>query len=249
MDNKISCIVVDDEQLARQFVIEYLEDFDQVEIIAESGKASEAIKLIDEKKPDLIFLDVQMPGQDGFEVLEKISHEPFVIFCTAYDKYAIRAFEKNTIDYLLKPLDKNRFDKAVNKAIDRIKNNDKNFERLIEEITQHQSQSFTANLFVQKTEKLVNLPVQNIISLEASGDYTIISTANDQFVSSSGITKLATRLDPLIFIRIHRSTIININHLQELEKHSNGTLSVVLNNKKSYSVSRSYAKTIRDMIV
>jgi len=249
VDNKISCIVVDDEQLARQFVIEYLEDFDQVEIIAESGKASEAIKLIDKKKPDLIFLDVQMPGQDGFEVLEKISHEPFVIFCTAYDKYAIQAFEKNTIDYLLKPLDKNRFDKAVNKAIERIKNNDKNFERLIEEITQHQSQSFTANLFVQKTEKLVNLPVQNIISLEASGDYTIISTANDQFVSSSGITKLATRLDPLIFIRIHRSTIININHLQELEKHSNGSLSVVLNNKKSYSVSRSYAKTIRDMIV
>jgi two-component system, LytTR family, response regulator len=249
MENKISCIVVDDEQLARQFVIEYLDNFDQIEIIAESGKASEAIKLINDKKPDLIFLDVQMPGQDGFEVLENISHEPFVIFCTAYDKYAIRAFEKNTIDYLLKPLDKHRFDKAVGKAIERIKNNDKNFERLFEEITQQRSQSFTSNLFVQKTEKLVNLPVQNIICLEASGDYTIISSSNDQFVSSSGISKLATRLDPTIFIRIHRSTIININHLKELEKHANGTLSVVLDNKKHYSVSRSYAKTIRAMIV
>lgn len=249
MENKISCIVVDDENLARQFVIEYLADFDQIEIIAESGKASEAINLINDKKPDLIFLDVQMPGLDGFEVLERISHEPFVIFCTAYDKYAIRAFEKNTIDYLLKPLDKIRFDKAVTKAIERINNNDKNFERLFEEISQQQSQSYTANLFVQKTEKLVNLPVQNIICLEASGDYTIISTANDQFVSSSGISKLSTRLDPLKFIRIHRSTIINIDQLHELEKHSNGTLSVVMRNKKHYSVSRSYAKTIRDLIV
>jgi len=242
-------MVVDDEELARQFVIEYLEEFPQIEVIAESGKASNAIKLINEHKPDLIFLDVQMPGKDGFEVLEQISHEPFVIFCTAYDKYAIRAFEKNAIDYLLKPLDKTRFDQAVGKAINRINKNEKNFERLFDEITQQQSQSYTANLFVQKTEKLVNLSVQNIISLEASGDYTVISTANDQFVSSSGISKLATRLDPSIFIRIHRSSIININHLQELEKHSNGMLSVVMANKKSYSVSRSYAKAIREMIV
>ncbi len=249
MEKTISCIVIDDEQLARQFVIEYLDDFEQIDIIAESGKASEAIKLINEKKPDLIFLDVQMPGKDGFEVLENIKHEPFVIFCTAYDKYAIKAFEKNTIDYLLKPLDKTRFDKAVGKAIERIKKNDKNFERLIDEISQQQSQSFTPNLFVQKSEKLVNLPVSNIICLEASGDYTIISSATDQFVSSSGISKLATRLDPALFIRIHRSTIINLNHLQELEKHSNGGLSVVMNNKKGYSVSRSYAKTIREMIV
>jgi len=241
-------MVVDDEQLARQFVIEYLDDFPQIEIIAESGKASNAIKLINEQKPDLLFLDVQMPGKDGFEVLEQINHEPFVIFCTAYDKYAIRAFEKNAIDYLLKPLDKVRFDKAVGKAINRIQKNEKNFERLFDEITQ-QPQNYTANLFVQKTEKLVNLPVSNIISLEASGDYTIITTANDQFVSSCGISKLSTRLNPSVFIRIHRSTIININNLQELEKHSNGALSVVMANKKHYTISRSYAKAIREMIV
>ncbi len=248
MEKIISCIVIDDEQLARQFVIEYLNDFNQIEIIAESGKASEAIKLINEKKPDLIFLDVQMPGKDGFEVLENIQHEPFVIFCTAYDKYAIKAFEKNTIDYLLKPLDKTRFDKAVGRAIERIKNNDKNFERLMGEVGQ-QPANFSPNLFVQKSERLINLPVSNIICLEASGDYTIISTATDQFVSSSGITKLATKLDPTLFIRIHRSTIISINHLQEIEKHTNGGLSVVMNNKKYYSVSRSYTKKIREMIV
>ncbi|MCB0496712.1 MAG: response regulator transcription factor [Cyclobacteriaceae bacterium] len=249
MENKVKCLVVDDEQLARDFVIEYLADFPQIEVVAQSGKASEAIQLIDSKKPDLLFLDVQMPGKDGFEVLEKINHEPFVIFCTAYDKYAIRAFENNAIDYLLKPLDKSRFDQAVSRAIKRIANNDKNFEKLIEEFTQQQIQSYTPNLFVQKKDKLINLPVQNIICLEASGDYTVISTQSDQFLSSSGISKLATRLDPAVFIRIHRSTIININRLQELEKHSNGTLSVVMENKKSYSVSRSYAKQIRDMIV
>ena len=134
MENKVKCLVVDDEQLARDFVIEYLADFPQIEVVAQSGKASEAIQLIDSKKPDLLFLDVQMPGKDGFEVLEKINHEPFVIFCTAYDKYAIRAFENNAIDYLLKPLDKSRFDQAVSRAIKRIANNDKNFEKLIEEL-------------------------------------------------------------------------------------------------------------------
>ncbi len=249
MENPISCIVIDDEQLARQFVIEYLQDFEQVDIIGQSGKASEAIRLINDKKPDLIFLDVQMPGKDGFEVLEKLTHEPFVIFCTAYDKYAIRAFEKNTIDYLLKPLDKGRFDKAVGKAIERIKKNDVNFERMMEEFTQQKKSAYPPNLFVQKTEKLINLPVSNIICLEASGDYTIISTATDQFVSSSGISKLATRLDPAVFIRIHRSTIININQLKELQKNANGTLTVVMTNGKGYAVSRSYAKDIRKMIV
>ena len=102
---KIKCVIVDDEELARQLLAEYLGEYDNIEIVAECGSGRDAIRKIDQFKADLVFLDVQMPGIDGFDVLEHIESDPFVIFCTAYDKYAIKAFEKNTIDYLLKPLD------------------------------------------------------------------------------------------------------------------------------------------------
>jgi two-component system LytT family response regulator len=244
----IKCILVDDEELARDLLAEYLADHD-IEIVAQCSKGSDAIKQINELEPDLVFLDVQMPGLDGFEVLEKIEVNPFVIFCTAYDKYAIKAFDENAIDYLLKPLDKTRFDRAVNRAIDRINNSDKNFEHLIEEIATKRDSNYPSRLFVQKSEKLVNLPVSNIVHLEASKDYTIISSKDDQYVSSSGISKLETRLDPDVFIRIHRSTIINLEHLKEIEKQANGGLSAVMDNGKQFPISRSYAPGIRNRIV
>ena len=245
----INCIIVDDEQLARDLLLEYLTDHEEVNVVAQCGKGSEAILKIDELEPDLVFLDVQMPGLDGFEVLEKIKPDPFVIFCTAYDKYAIKAFEQNAIDYLLKPLDKDRFDKALNKAISRIKNDSKNFEHLLEEFASKRNSNYPSRLFVQKSEKLINLPVQNIVHLEASKDYTIISSKDDQYVSSSGISKLEARLDPDVFIRIHRSTIINIDHLKEIEKQASGGLAAVMENDKRFPVSRSYASKIRNRIV
>lgn len=244
----IKSILVDDEELARDLLVEYLADHD-VEIVAQCSKGSDAIKQINELEPDLVFLDVQMPGLDGFEVLEKIEVNPFVIFCTAYDKYAIKAFDENAIDYLLKPLDKTRFDRAVNRAIERINNSDKNFEHLIEEIATKKDSNYPSRLFVQKSEKLVNLPVSNIVHLEASKDYTIISSKDDQYVSSSGISKLESRLDPDVFIRIHRSTIINLDHLKEIQKQSNGGLSAVMDNGKQFPISRSYAPGIRNRIV
>ena len=245
----IKCIIVDDEQLAKDLLLEYLADHEDVDVVAQCAKGSEAIEKINKLEPDLVFLDVQMPGLDGFDVLERIDVNPFIIFCTAYDKYAIKAFDQNAIDYLLKPLDKDRFDKAVNKAVSRINNEDKNFEHLLEEITSKGSSDYPSRLFVQKSEKLVNLPVQNIVHLEASKDYTIISSKEDQYVSSSGISKLEARLDPDVFIRIHRSTIINLDHLKEIEKQSSGGLSAIMDNGKSFPVSRSYASKIRNRIV
>lgn len=245
----IKCIIVDDEQLARDLLSEYLADHKEVEIVAQCAKGSEAIKQINELTPDLVFLDVQMPGLDGFGVLEQIEVDPFIIFCTAYDKYALKAFDQNAIDYLLKPLDKDRFDRAVDKAIARIKKEDKNFEHLLAEISTKHNSNYPSRLFVQKSEKLVNLPVQNIVHLEASKDYTIISSKDDQYVSSNGISKLETRLDPDIFIRIHRSTIINLEHLKEIERLPNGGLSALMDNGKSFPVSRSYAPEIRSRIV
>lgn len=249
MTNKIKCVIVDDEELARQLLVEYLDDHDNIEVVAECSGGRDAIKKIDEFNADLVLLDVQMPGIDGFDVLENIKTDPFVIFCTAYDKYAIKAFDKNAIDYILKPLDKKRFDRAIDRAADRINNNDSNFMHLGEDLVAQEDSKFKHNIFVQKSEKLVNLPVQDIVHLEASKDYTIISTKNEQFVSSTGISKLESKLDPQVFIRIHRSTIINLDKLVELEKYGSGNLAARMINGKTFPISRTYAKSIRDRIV
>lgn len=246
---KITCLVIDDEQLARELLREYLQQIPDIEVIGECASGKDAVEAIDDKKPDIIFLDVQMPGMTGFDVLDEIEHDPYVIFTTAYDQYAIRAFEKNAVDYLLKPLDQERFKLAVERAIARMKMEQNNVGELLRNIKTENKTSYDSHIFVQKSEKLLNLPVEEIMFLEASGDYTILTTKNDQFVSSSGIGKLEEILNPEIFIRVHRSTIININFLKEIEKHFNGGMVVKMNNGKSFPVSRTYAKVIRKKVV
>jgi two-component system LytT family response regulator len=220
-----------------------------IQVIGECTKGSEAVEKINKEKPDLIFLDVQMPGMTGFYVLDEIDHDPFVIFTTAYDQYAIRAFEKNAVDYLLKPIDHERFKLAVERAITQMKLEQNNVGELLRNMKTENRTSYDSHLFVQKSEKLLNLPVEDIVHLEASGDYTILTTKNDQFVSSSGIGKLEEILNPETFIRVHRSTIININFLKEIEKHFNGGMVVKMQNGKSFPVSRTYAKLIRKKVV
>lgn len=244
-----TCIIIDDEKLARELLTEFLEAFPKIEIVAECEKGKDAVEAIDALKPDLIFLDVQMPGMNGFEVLEKIEHDPYVIFTTAYDQYAIKAFEKNAVDYLLKPLDEERFGLAINRALTRKKLETNNIEGLLKGVKADRKDSYDSHIFVQKSEKLFNLPVEEIIYLEASGDYTIITTKSDQFVSSSGIGKLEEIMNPDMFIRVHRSTIINLTFLKEIERHFNGGMIVKMQNSKSFPVSRTYAKMIRKKVV
>ena len=248
---KLDCIIVDDEKLARDLLMEFLEPYPEIEVLAQCSKGSEAIEKIEELKPKLIFLDVQMPGMNGFDVLEALEHKPFVIFTTAYDQYAIQAFDSNAIDYLLKPLDEERFRLAIKRATDRIKAEDNNVDELLKSLqgAEGEGSKYSTHLFVQKSEKLLNLEVNDIMHLEASGDYTILTTKADQFLSSSGIGKLEEKLDPDKFIRIHRSTIINLNYLKEIEKHFNGGLIVKMENGKTFPVSRTYAKQIRKKVV
>jgi len=244
-----TCIIIDDEKLARDLLREFLEGFPQIKVLAECEKGKDAVQAIDTLKPDFIFLDVQMPGMNGFEVLEEIDHDPYVIFTTAYDQYAIKAFEKNAVDYLLKPLDEERFSLAVNRAISRKELEENNIGELLRSMRTGGRDTYDSHIFVQKSEKLFNLPVEEIIFLEASGDYTIITTKSDQFVSSSGIGKLEEIMNPDLFIRVHRSTIININYLKEIERHFNGGMIVKMQNGKSFPVGRTYAKVIRKKVV
>ena len=245
-----TCLIIDDEKLARDLLREFLESFPQIEIIGECSKGKEAVEQINKLTPDLIFLDVQMPGMNGFDVLDEIEHEPYVIFTTAYDQYAIKAFERNAVDYVLKPLDQERFRLAVDRALKRKKMETGNIEGLLESLRVVNPRiSYDSHIFVQKSEKLFNLPVEDITYLEASGDYTVISTKTDQFVSSSGIGKLEELMNPDTFIRVHRSTIINVNSLKEIERHFNGGMVVKMQNGKSFPVSRTYAKLIRKKVV
>ena len=245
---KTTCLIIDDEKLARELLREFLDSFPDIEIIGECAKGNEAVEKINKLRPDIIFLDVQMPGMKGFDVLDEIDCDPYVIFTTAYDQYAIKAFEKNAVDYLLKPLDEERFRQAVNRALKRKTTEQGNLEDLLKSVKSG-GKGFETHIFVQKSEKLFNLPVEEIIYLEASGDYTVITTRTDQFVSSSGIGKLEEIMDPDTFIRVHRSTIININYLKEIERHFNGGMVVKMQSGKSFPVSRTYARLIRKKVV
>lgn len=245
----ITCVIIDDEQLARELLREYIEQTGNITIVGEATKGKDAVEMIDNLKPDLIFLDVQMPGMNGFDVLDDITHDPYVVFTTAYDQYAIKAFEKNAVDYLLKPIDQERFQLAVKRALERMKTEQYNVGEMLRDMKTENRTSYDSHIFVQKSEKLINLAVEEIMFLEASGDYTILTTKSDQFVSSSGIGKLEEILNPEIFIRVHRSTIININFLKEIEKHFNGGMIVKMQSGKSFPVSRTYAKLIRKKVV
>ncbi len=246
---KTTCLIIDDEKLARDLVREYLLLFPELELLGECAKGTEAVEKINTLKPDLIFLDVQMPGMNGFDVLDEIEHEPSVIFITAYDQHAIKAFEKNAVDYLLKPLDEERFRTAINRAVKRKGVEQNNVDAVLESLRPERKTTYDSHLFVQKSEKLFNLDVNDILFLEASGDYTVITTKSDQYVSSSGIGRLEELLTPDIFFRVHRSTIINIHHLKEIEKHFNGGMIAKMHNGKTFPVSRTYAKMIRRKVV
>ena len=246
--NKHSCIIIDDEKLARDLINEFLEEFEAIDVIAECAKGNEAVKQINSLKPDLIFLDVQMPDLNGFEVLAKIKHQPCVIFSTAYDKYAIKAFEANAIDYLLKPTDQDRFRVAMNRAIEQMEEPQVDITALLSTF-QAANPSYPNHFIVQKSNKMVNVPVEDIMYFEASGDYTVLHTTEGEYLSSKTLTSWGTLLDPNSFVRIHRSTIINFKHLSEVEKHFKGGLIVTMQNGKQLPVSRTYVTNIKSRLV
>jgi two-component system LytT family response regulator len=246
---KLKCIIVDDEKLARDLLVEYLNQYSDIEVTATCKNGTEAIQEIENEKPDLLFLDVHMPGINGFEVLDNLTHHPRVIFTTAYDKYAVKAFEQNAVDYLLKPIEEERFQQAIDKVMETAGGSSPDLSALLKDFAEISPQKHSDSLFVQKSDKYHRISSSDVLYLEASGDYTVISTGQDQYVSSNGISKLEGKLDPQFFIRIHRSTIINQNHLREIEKHFNGGLIVKMDNGKSFPVSRSYVKKIREKIL
>lgn len=205
-------IIIDDEPLAREIVKEYLKNFSQIDVVAECGDGFEGVKAIAQHQPDLIFLDIQMPKINGFEMLELIDSPPPVIFTTAFDEYAIKAFETHAVDYLLKPFGKERFNKAMNKWLS---NKTANLpDKMTEEISPPESQN---RVVVKKGQNIVVLPVQRIHYFEAFDDYVKIFTTEGFYLKKKTMAFFEKTLDASQFVRIHRSYLLNLQELTRIE--------------------------------
>ncbi|MEM9920263.1 MAG: LytTR family DNA-binding domain-containing protein, partial [Bacteroidota bacterium] len=210
--------IIDDEAPARSLLRGYLADYPSLVIIGEANNGVDAIQLIREFQPDIVLLDIQMPGMTGFEVLQKLQNVPQIIFSTAYDQYALKAFEVNAVDYLLKPYTKERFAKAIEKVLSSGDENLQKLKALAENLLiENAAQSkYLSKILVQTKNKLTALNVSDIIWVDAEKDYSRLVTAQQSYLSNYGIGQVAEKLDPEIFIRVHRSSIINIHCVAEI---------------------------------
>jgi two-component system LytT family response regulator len=240
----MKAIIVEDEYPAMKLLKEYLQLYTQFEIIAECIDGFDAIKCINLLKPDVVFLDIQIPGKTGFEVLQEIDHIPKIIFTTAYDSFAIKAFDVSAIDYVLKPYTKERLNTAIEKLEDKNNNVLMAMQLLSDSLI---SSSYPKRILVEDGNKLVNIPTDSILYIEASGDYSIINTLTQTFLSNRGLIELEKKLDPELFQRVHRSNIIALSAIKEVLKSLTG-LKLVLVNGTEIKVSRSYAEAIRKLI-
>ncbi|WP_316829804.1 LytR/AlgR family response regulator transcription factor [Pedobacter aquatilis] len=221
----IRTILIDDEPLARDIVKFYLSEHKEIEVIAECNDGFEGLKAITQHKPDLIFLDIQMPKISGFEMLELVEDKPAVIFTTAFDEYAIKAFEVNAVDYLLKPIDKNRFDLAIQKLPARLSQTE-NTEAVLDAASMSPAQN---NRVVVKKDGVIKIiPVADINYLEADDDYVKLSTNEGAFYKNKTMAFFEQTLDAGQFIRIHRSYIINLAQVTKIELKEKDSYVVLL---------------------
>jgi two-component system, LytTR family, response regulator len=210
----IKTILIDDEPLARSITREYLQSYPQIEVVQECNDGFEGVKAIAMHKPDLIFLDIQMPKINGFEMLELLDPCPPVIFTTAFDEYAIKAFEAHAIDYLLKPFSKDRFDKALQKWLAQRQQENPVAKALPEEVRQPEERN---RVVVREGGNIRIIPVQEIQYIEAYDDYVKIYTAKEMFLKKKTMGFYENILDPAQFVRVHRSYLIQLSQLTRIE--------------------------------
>jgi two-component system LytT family response regulator/two-component system response regulator LytT len=239
-------MIVDDEELARARIRSLLDSFDDLECVGEAENGLQAVERIRELRPDLVFLDIQMPGMDGFEVLAALDDVPLIIFATAYDEYALRAFEVNSIDYLLKPIEKERLAAAVERARELL-SDEPDLGREIERIARLVRARGVDRLPVQKGKKIVLVDHGDIVWIEASEGLVFVHTADHRFLANTTMAELMARLDPATFFRTHRSSIVNLDHVAEIVPWFGGKYKVVMKDADHSEVvlSRARAKALR----
>ena len=236
-------LIVDDEQPARKKIISFLNNEKEIEQIFEAGNGLEAIDKIRNDKPDIVFLDIQMPWKDGFGVLAEIGSEnmPPVVFVTAYDQYAIDAFDVNAVDYLLKPFDQERFKVSFNRVLDEIKikrNKSDELRLILNEIKKEKK--YLDRILINVGAKYFFVALKEILYISSAEKYAELHTIKGKYLLRETMTNLEASLDPEMFARIHRSYIVNIEQIQEMQPWSHGDYVVILKNGEKLQMSRRF---------
>lgn len=242
----MKAIIIEDEQPARELVKNYLKAYPEILLLGEFSDGFSGIKAINELHPDLVFLDIQMPKLTGFEMLEILDHMPNIIFTTAYDQFAIKAFEMNAVDYLLKPFSKERFAQAIEKALDRFSKKQVTKENIVELKKHIQSHVDKLERVVVKTgSKIKVIPVEDIVWLESQDDYVMIYTSSGKYLKQETMKHFEEHLDPGQFIRVHRSCIVRLDAIVQLELYEKGSYLAVLSTGAKVKVSDSGYKNLK----
>jgi two-component system, LytTR family, response regulator len=243
----ITAIVVDDEQLARQFLTEMLGEHPEVNVVAECKNGFEAVKAVAEHNPDLIFLDIQMPKLDGFEVLELIDRQDIaVVFATAYDQYALKAFDSHAVDYLLKPYSKDRLARAIEKVM-------KNMGTSLPEMSALRANDsgaseYLTRIVVKDGSRIDVIPVNEVSYILAEDDYVNIHYGHQSVLKHQTLSSIAQSLDNSRFVRIHRSSIVNIDYVERIELLARDKYIAILKDRTELRISRSGHKRLKDVI-
>lgn len=270
MKQMLKVIVVDDEPLARRGMLVRLADFPELTIVAECSNGEEAVAAIREHQPDAVFLDVEMPGLDGFGVLKQLQQLqidlPYVVFVTAYDHYALNAFEVQALDYVLKPVEKERLAAAVGKLTKNFEAKDnqrhkgqlaavvaqltgEKTDQILQRLDQSQpvmNERFPEAISIKDSGEITRVPVSAIDWVDAAGDYMCIHTRDGQtHILRRTMKELEQELDPKLFVRVHRSAIVNVNTIAKLQMLANGEHQLMLTNGQAVKVSRSYKDRVK----
>lgn len=245
---RIRTIVVDDEELARQIVREYLAAEEDIEVVAECGNGFDAVKAANELKPDLLFLDVQMPKLDGFEVLELIGTEVAVVFVTAYDQYAMKAFDAAALDYLLKPFDQARFHTALERVRRRIAERAHTVNASELKNAAKAPGQYASRIVVKDGTRVHIIAADQLEYAEAQDDYVALHSGGKSYLKQQTISSLAEALDPACFVRVHRSYLVNLEKVAKIEPYTRDTRLAILAGGAQIPVSRTGFMRLKELM-
>ena len=248
---RFRAVIVDDEPLPRERIATLLENHPEVEVVAECGDGAEAVRVMSEIRPDLLFLDIQMPELDGFEVLAALEGDrlPAVIFVTAFDEYAVRAFEVSAIDYLLKPIDPARFEQALGRALQRMTASPDASGELQSFLSRWRAQrGFATRFVVRSGGKVTFVRPQDVDWIDAAGNYVRLHSEGRQHLVRETMKSIESRLDPEVFVRVHRSAIVNIDRVASLEPYFHGEYVVIMRDGAKLTSSRSHSGRLRALL-
>ena len=237
---KLTTVIIDDEQPARELLQEFLKDDHEVGLLGAFQNGFEGLKAINELRPDLVILDIQMPKITGFEMLELLEHHPIIIFSTAYNEFAIRAFELNAVDYLLKPYSRERFQEAIQKAKDKklaLSSENTKLQNLMRHVDEHRPE-YLERIVVKTGSKIHVITIDHIQYLESQDDYVMIHTGKGRYLKQKTMKFYEERLDPKHFVRIHRSYIVKISEIDRLELMEKESYVLWLKNQTKLKVSK-----------